>query len=364
MASLLTKVHVRNPELETLESDMRRRSRDLRSNIQYAKENLVGKRRSTKSLNALKRRDVLDLIGRLSTSPDMGEHALYNELYDYRERLLNGQQNYTSIYNDTRRHINQLRRSLDNMKQTNERLLRENPGKDIHINDIKIALVDNPNIDVDKTYLYHNPVNMRPLIQVRFHGLQCTPLENSYSNIFDSSFPLRDVNVIMDLKDNSIFMKRANLHQPAPKGYTSNRRVHPHILENDKPCMGDFLGAYADARDQLNIVDMVAIAQLFLESANPEDAAGTYWPRWAFYNAKYSRGNLNLLNETRAYNITDDIRIYAYKQYTGIYRVPILKDGALEIKDVHQDEIKPFCLNLADEKLAYVMERRQARQTA
>lgn len=364
MASLLTQIHIRNPELETLEQDMNRRSRDLRSNIAYARETLIGKRMATKTLQALKRKDVIDLIDKLKGSPDMGEMSLYNELHDYLNRTRKGQEDYTNVFNDTKRHIRQLQRSLENMKSTNERLLRENPGKDIHINDIKIALIDNPNIDTDKTFLYLNPISHRPLVQVRFNNLICTPISNQFSNIFDNSFPLRDVNVVMDLKDNSLFMKRANLHQPAPRGFTSHRRIHPHVLDNDKPCMGDYLGAYADARDRLDILEMVAIAQLFLESANPDDAAGKWWPRWAFYNAKYARGNLNLLNETRIYNITDDISIFAYKQYTGVYRVPILKDGALEIKDVHQDDIRAFSRELADEKLQYIMEKRLARQTA
>jgi hypothetical protein len=54
-------------------------------------------------------------------------------------------------------------------------------------------------------------------------------------------------------------------------------RVHPHVLDGDMPCLGDFTGPIREALDELDFNTVVTLIRLFLERAIMSDLAGAHW---------------------------------------------------------------------------------------
>jgi hypothetical protein len=95
---------------------------------------------------------------------------------------------------------------------------------------------------------------------------------------------------------------------------------------------------------------MVGVLQLFLESTNPDDDAGRWWPRWAFYNAKGARGNLNVFNETNDHiHRESDLMYWGYRGF-GIATIPVLEDGEVTVHKVNYEDLTGFLEHLAEKK--------------
>lgn len=58
------------------------------------------------------------------------------------------------------------------------------------------------------------------------------------------------------------------------------RNVHPHILESNKPCFGDFSGPYTEALAEQRWVDVASIIRLFLTNIDSHDSAGKHWSQY------------------------------------------------------------------------------------
>lgn len=123
----------------------------------------------------------------------------------------------------------------------------------------------------------------RPCLRWRFKGLVMSPNYNPYWRINDGKkayVPLQEIVVLVNLQTNKVTIAPVRgQRDECPYGF-SGRRVHPHILQHDVPCFGDFAAPLAEALDDGDVEIIATVIQLFLQSVEPDDTAGKYWPNW------------------------------------------------------------------------------------
>ncbi len=202
---------------------------------------------------------------------------------------------YTKEKNDTATYsIKDKTRFLNNLKADEKRLSALEKGEnDITFLSVVEALSKNNKI-LPETIRLAMDINDNNYIMFSFKNLQCTPSHNKYLNIMDRSFLLREIRISVNITDR-IFRVTPVISEMdlCVTGY-SGKRVHPHILSNDTPCLGDFLGAIVDAIDARDWNTLGGVFQTFLEQAYDRDAAGAKWPRWAIRRARDNSSVSNL----------------------------------------------------------------------
>jgi len=174
------------------------------------------------------------------------------------------------------------------LRQTNAKLrnlIKKNKDSGVVVlNDIKIAIAMNPYVDIDNVFFSVSPISpnskKKPMLNFTFSGLHCRPNKQPYVNLMDDTFPLRDIRIQISLEDYKVKMLpligEENLQVRGYQGY----RVHPHMLNHDIPCLGDFMGSVVETIQEKEWETMVAVLQSFLEQAYNADAAGKHWPKW------------------------------------------------------------------------------------
>jgi len=65
------------------------------------------------------------------------------------------------------------------------------------------------------------------------------------------------------------------------RAYSSNMMAHPHWIQRNNPCLGDFETSIGDAQLALDVPLQVTILVMFLSQYNPDDPAGKYIWKWA-----------------------------------------------------------------------------------
>lgn len=136
-------------------------------------------------------------------------------------------------------------------------------------------------------------------ISLYLHDVICKPSSNSHSDIL-ASFRQREreqnVNVtipglILNINysitsTRTVFKYGLNVTKEAGTkhtGYTGKTLAHPHWISKHEPCLGDFEGAIADAKLNLDIPLQVGLLIMYLEQYNFNDPAGKYIFNWAPY---------------------------------------------------------------------------------
>lgn len=196
------------------------------------------------------------------------------------------------------------------------------------------ALKGFPNINVDKCFISKTSQN-DVVVHFYYHGVRCTPDFTGYKNIVDRSFEVEPIHVSMNLRSGAIKMygDEYEVIKPQPRGFTQER-VHPHIMSNHSPCLGGFVGAIDDAREECDIIQLATVIQMFLEQANNGDDAGAYFPRWMFANAKGAEAP-GVYNRMQRISLPGGGVAYGIVR-TGVsgnheYQLPFLKDGIVKM---------------------------------
>lgn len=122
-------------------------------------------------------------------------------------------------------------------------------------------------------------------------GVLMQPDENPYSWIDGGRIPtirLPDLQVKLTFQHDGAV--RVTLPFPddtpncAPSGYADHGTPHPHVLDDFRPCLGDFEGAVSNAAQQGDLRTANDILLAFLSQAYNNDPAGREWWRWLLTN--------------------------------------------------------------------------------
>ena len=149
--------------------------------------------------------------------------------------------------------------------------------------EITEALAGLPNLKAGSIATGYTPYGV-PFVRWVFTGVFLRPNENPHAwlrglgaeNI--PSIPLQDVQVTVSLVDGTVRLAPVRgQRDQAPFSWDNQNRVHPHILSNDDPCLGDFAGPFREALDEFDWVSVYTYLRLFLERAINSDAAGAKW---------------------------------------------------------------------------------------
>lgn len=96
--------------------------------------------------------------------------------------------------------------------------------------------------------------------------------------------PVGPCRVRVNLTTKKVFFNPAQA-DAGYKYYISSKTVHPHVTSaTGTGCMGTLAGPMAEAISDSNIEMIMAIAQMFLQTVTPADAAGSYWTNYFRYH--------------------------------------------------------------------------------
>lgn len=222
-------------------------------------------------------------------------HLLEQEIPDKPHSALfrsNVRNNIRFNVNDAQNALDSIRIRLDgtaeNLSTAIERLRRYPPDftgqQRMTKQEVVQALTGLPNFkpgSVTTRYLYD-----RPVVEWQLTGIYLRPDGNPYpwlrglgaGNI--PTIPLQDIQARIELTNGSIALQPLrNQHDQALYSWDGTRTVHPHILSNHEPCLGDFAGPVREAIHERDWVSVHTFLRLFLERAIIEDSAGARWAR-------------------------------------------------------------------------------------
>mgnify|MGYP006087774133 CR=1 FL=1 len=118
-------------------------------------------------------------------------------------------------------------------------------------------------------------------ISVVFAGLKCTPRYNPIKFINGGNkvtFNLPNVEVSVLRNNFAPRMAPSDTdYEDLPMYYEKKRTVHPHVLEDVDPCLGTFGDSLSDLAHKGDFESYFTVCQMFLETADPDDSAGTLW---------------------------------------------------------------------------------------
>ncbi|NVZ07972.1 hypothetical protein HW932_01695 [Allochromatium humboldtianum] len=217
---------------------------------------------------------------------DTENHHGQQFIANVRGTLNNLVENAIGQHRRTKYHLGQVIVELTN---TREQLRRYPSGfqgeQRVTKADLTRALTGLPNLKPGSIATGYAPYGV-PFVRWVFTGLLMRPDRNPYAWLRGlgagsiPSFPLQDVQVSLRLTDGTVHLAPVRgQRDQAPFSWDNQNRVHPHILGNDEPCLGDFAGPFREALHELEWVSVYTYLRLFLERAIVDDTAGAKWIR-------------------------------------------------------------------------------------
>lgn len=118
-------------------------------------------------------------------------------------------------------------------------------------------------------------------------GIKATPYGNKYLNLNGyERLPVQLPEIITTVypgRNTLTFTRKRNAQLRNSPGYSGYRQSHPHITESSgTPCLGDFQSSFLDGLNDNDWGTVAAVANMFLETVNDDDAAGAHWPSFIF----------------------------------------------------------------------------------
>ena len=117
----------------------------------------------------------------------------------------------------------------------------------------------------------------------RFDKLTMTPDKNTYPWINEGAqnikIPLPGMRVSVWPTSGKVTVTLARGHKGCINPWGRNQAA-PHILADDRPCLGSFEQAMAECFESGDIAIMAHTMREFLSQASNEDGAGKHWPKW------------------------------------------------------------------------------------
>jgi len=98
----------------------------------------------------------------------------------------------------------------------------------------------------------------------------------------NSGLPIKLPSMIVRILPSQSYIRLLPLDEAeAFLGYDDYLVVHPHITSSaGTPCWGDFAGPISQAMHSADLTTLLFILLEFLNTVDPNDSAGRYWPHW------------------------------------------------------------------------------------
>lgn len=145
--------------------------------------------------------------------------------------------------------------------------------------------------------------------------------------------PLPAIAVQVDLNFSTIkFYGVRNQSYAKRFSWGGQKTPHPHILDDNTPCLGDFGAPITEALHQADWETLAVVARMFLETCVTEDGAGR---QWVDHAARRSRAHLRLLFSDAPFSIdTEFDGHFAYRFDPSTderIRTTVTADGSLQL---------------------------------
>ena len=341
MMEIVNEIEIVNPIIQETQVILTRQERELEGYLAFVESETTGIEVEGKLLKEMSCRAVTTALNNKAIPESVrkqmrefrtGEKA---ELKHKVARHKRRKYDYTQAAKNVEKNLERLVVSLAKKKE-------KYPPQNLHIDAVMEALSTFPNVREGSVTL--NNVTGSAELRFVLEDLTCIVNEKPYPNIKDSTWKLPPIAIRMNLSTGQSQVFSEELTVKIPKAY-AGRKPHPHIMHGNTPCYGDFLGAVVDAKEDLDISQMVTIIQLFLEQANYRDDAGTHFPKFMAYQAQgfnASRWRSRIDNSTRV--TWDGIRFWGYSgegllnPNKRVYFIPVIEDGVFEMHEVIQEE--------------------------
>lgn len=179
-----------------------------------------------------------------------------------------------------------------------EKLKNKDAVFTITTKDLRKAIGDMSHVDKNSVSTAITPRGVS-VIRWCFKGLSFVPTGNPYPYINGGKPPrvnLQDILVEVSPQTGDIWLRPGGntSRSSYPYAWSGKNRVHPHILSEDKPCLGDFGGPIQEAIFEKDWKTAAGLIQLFLSSTYHEDSAGKQW-----YKGVLKREHLNSFQRRR-----------------------------------------------------------------
>jgi hypothetical protein len=153
------------------------------------------------------------------------------------------------------------------------------------LEEVKNALKNITTVVQDTIDIYLQ--NESPYVSWVFDNLLLVPTEitNSIASVvdfgdFEPSIPIGKTLISMGIVNYGITI--TGLHPNYPYNFVGELVCHPHIMDNNSPCLGDFRDTLYEALDSKDWATACIIIQSFLSHANTRDSIGRNWTSFFF----------------------------------------------------------------------------------
>ena len=149
--------------------------------------------------------------------------------------------------------------------------------------DIATALKGLPNLKPGSIATGYT-ATQEPFARWIFTGILMQPNYNPFSWLRGlgpgntPSIPLPDIEAHLNCATGRVSLRPLRgQRDSAPFFWSPTSTIHPHVLNDDYPCMGDFAGPFREAVDEMDWVSAYTFLRLFLSRAIDDDSAGRHW---------------------------------------------------------------------------------------
>ena len=165
----------------------------------------------------------------------------------------------------------------------------------------------------------------------------------------DFRVPYGDCLVCINLANNGLQLKPRTDTSLRPYTWEGLRTIHPHVLNNHGPCLGDFSGPMTEAIADKDWPTVVGLINLYLGRVDATDSAGAHWTHWfarEFGDTRVNNRVRRRSSEFRGYKhyfMEDGIWVMKLSKHPHEFEEASSADEAIEqiIDDLEPPTIRP-----------------------
>jgi len=229
---------------------------------------------------------INDYIDTNSGLPDAVYNCLVNEVRGYENSLDRYRNRITSTENNLEAYYKNLIKYKEQVKKY------EASAFTVFTKDkLKRTLSSIKSINQKSVALGED--NHGVFLRWRYEGLSATITGHSFKNInFGEPVKISFEPIVVTTYLSGSIKITGGRNAVRHTGYSGRSIVHPHILSNNRPCLGDFEGPAHEALNDLDIETYASIMEMFLSQVAHDDAAGSHWYKWMFNSDRLDRANI------------------------------------------------------------------------
>lgn len=292
----LPEVIIDNPQLKQLQKQiatLHKKQSEFMDVIHKTEEELEHHQKAVKAFNEAEDKLFAQLDASISEeSAKIFTKEVKDRKHTHEQRIVSA----TSRLREAKRGQSRIVKSLTPIEEQLEELQKTATGK-VSKDSLKNIFADFPTIDQQSIAVGNE--NNEAFLQWKFQDIYMMPNLNRFASINQGEIPrlkLPAARVRFFPRNNQLYIYPVRGQKQF--NFYGGNQVHPHIMSNNEPCLGDWAPAIAEASAIHDWAGVANIIQMFLEHANVDDPAGRTWVRY------FSRLHPEVTNTTR-----DDKRI-------------------------------------------------------